>query len=80
MLYLYCVSVHNCHGGMTRCFTLMQILPMLQVTYTERQQCVVQAFLETDEYKTYLEDAKVYVRLIAHNVVHVQGRQTLRFQ
>jgi len=58
---------------MTRCLTLMQILPVLQVTHTERQLRVVQAFLETDEYKTYVEDAEVCVRLVAHNVVHVRG-------
>ena len=61
MLYFYCVFVHNCGGGMTRCLTLMQILPVLQVTHTERQLRVVQAFLETDEYKTYVEDAEVCV-------------------
>jgi len=52
---------------------LMQILPVLQVTPTERQLPVVQAFLETDEYQTYLEDAEVCMRIVSHNVVHVRG-------
>jgi len=73
MLYFYYVSVHNCDGGLTRWLILMQILPVLQVTQTERQLHVVQAFLETDEYKTYLEDAEVCMRVVAHNVVHVRG-------
>jgi len=34
----------------------MQILPVLEVTSTERELSMVQAFLESDEYKTYLED------------------------
>ena len=40
---------------------LMQILPVLEVTPTERELPVVQAFLESDEYEMYLEDARVCV-------------------
>ena len=35
----------------------MQMLPVLEVTPTERELPVVQAFLNSDEYKAYLEDA-----------------------
>ena len=40
----------------------MQILPVLEVRPTERELPVVQAFLRSDEYKMYLEDAQVCVR------------------
>jgi len=52
---------------------LMQILLVLQVTPTERELPVVQAFLETDEYQTYVEDAEVCMRIVPHNVVQVRG-------
>jgi len=44
---------------------------MLKVTPTERQLLVVQAFLQTDEYQTYLEDEEVCMRTVIHHVVHV---------
>jgi len=40
----------------------MQILPMIEVTPMEREQLMVLAFLESDKYKTYLEDKQVCVR------------------
>jgi len=43
---------------------LVQILPVLEVTPTERQLAVVQAFLDTDEYNAYVEDAEVGVRTV----------------
>jgi len=39
----------------------MQILPVLEVTPTERELPVVETFLESDEYEMYLEDAQVCV-------------------
>ena len=51
----------------------MQILPVLQVTPTERELPVVQAFLETEEYQTYVEDAEVCMQIIPHNVVQVRS-------
>jgi len=57
----------------------MEILPVLQVTPIERQLPVVQAFLETDEYQTYLEDAEVCMRIVPHNVVHVTGVKYIAF-
>ena len=53
------MPLHNCDVALTRWLVLMQILPVLEVTPTERQLPVVQAFLETDAYQTYLEDAEV---------------------
>jgi len=54
-------------------FVLMQILPVLEVTPTERQLSKVQALLETDECQTYLEAAEVCSQIQAHFVVHVRG-------
>jgi len=73
MLYLYCVSLHNYDRGLMTWFLWMQILAVLQVTPTERELPVVQAFLETEEYQTYVEDAKVCMRITSHNVIQVRG-------
>jgi len=43
----------------------MQILPVLQVTSTERVLPVVQAFIEIEEYQTYVEDVEVSIRNVA---------------
>ena len=40
----------------------MQIVMVLEVRSTERELSVVQAFLESEEYKTYVEDEQVCVR------------------
>ena len=45
---------------------------MLEVRSTERVLPVVQAFMETEEYQTYVEDAEVSMRIVAHNVVQVR--------
>ena len=34
---------------------------------------MVQAFLETEEYQTYVKDAEVSMRIVPHNVVQVRG-------
>ena len=52
---------------------LVQILPVLEVTPTERQLAVVQAFLDSDEYKAYVEDAEVCVRTVRTSCLHVIG-------
>ena len=46
-------------------FVWMQILPVLQVKSTERVLPVVQAFMETEEYQTYVEDAEVSIGNVA---------------
>jgi len=51
----------------------MQILLVLEVTPTERELPLVQEFLESDKYQTYLEDAQVSVRTQAKFGVHVTG-------
>ena len=51
----------------------MQILPVLEVTPMERELPVVQAFLESDEYKTYVKDEQVCVRTWAKFGEHVTG-------
>jgi len=51
----------------------MQILPVLEVTPTEKELPVVQAFLDNDEYKAYLEDAQVCVRTRPTFGLHVIG-------
>ena len=58
------------HGHMSR-YVLTQIVSVLDVTPIERQLPVVQAFLQTEEYQTYLEDAEVCVATITRNVVNV---------
>jgi len=58
---LCCVACHYCERGMMLWFVWMQILPVLQVTSTERVLPVVQAFMETEEYQTYVEDAEVSI-------------------
>jgi len=50
---------------------LMQVLPVLEVTPTERVLRVVQAFMETEEYKAYVEDAEVSMGIVRYNVVQV---------
>jgi len=49
----------------------MQIVPVLDVTPTERQLPVVQAFLQTEEYQTFVEDVEVCVATVTHNVVNL---------
>ena len=51
----------------------MQIVPVLEVTPTERQLAVVQALLDSDEYKVYVEDAQVCVRIVRTFRLHVTG-------
>jgi len=46
---------------------------VLEVTPTERELPVVQAFFESDEYKMYLKDTQVCVRTRAKLGVHVTG-------
>ena len=52
-------------------FDWMQILPVFEVRPTERVLPVVQAFVKAEEYQTYVEDAEVSMRIVAHNVVQV---------
>ena len=40
----------------------MQIVMVLEVRSTERELPVVHAFLESEEYRTYVEDEQVCVR------------------
>ena len=49
----------------------MQIVPVLDVTPTERQLPVVQAFLQTEECQMFVEDAEVCVATVTYNVVNV---------
>jgi len=51
----------------------MQILPVLQVTPTESELPVVQAFLKSDDYTAYLEDAQVCVQIWPTFGVDVTG-------
>jgi len=53
-------------------FYWMQILPVLEVRSTERVLPVVQAFMETEEYQTYVEDAEVSMRIVPHDVSWVR--------
>ena len=62
---LCCVACHYCKRGMILWFVWMQILPVLQVTSTERVLPVVQAFIEIEEYQTYVEDVEVSIRNVA---------------
>ena len=45
---------------------------MLEVRSTERVLPVVQVFIETEEYQTYVEDAEVSKRIIPHDVLQVR--------
>jgi len=51
---------------------LTQILPVLEVTPTERVIHVVQAFMETDEYKAYVEDVEVCMGIVRYIYDDVQ--------
>jgi len=46
---------------------------MLEVTPTERELPIVRAFLDSDEYKSYLGDAQVCVQTVRTFGVHVKG-------
>ena len=46
-------------------------MPVLDVTPTEKQLPVLQAFLHTEEYQIYVEDAEVCVATVTYNVVNV---------
>ena len=50
---------------------LMQMVPVLDVTPTERKLPAVQAFIRTEEYKMHVEDTEVCVANIIHNVINV---------